>query len=246
MDSYGGNPLPEHVLESIERNGVALKGPITTPVGGGFRSVNVTLRKTLDLFGQVRPVQELPRRPLALRGRRPDHRPRGDRGPVCGHRVRGRLGRRARAGRVGRRARREDPRGLRHLDQADLRLRHAPHLRVRLRLRAQERPPQDHGRPQGEHHEVLGRALAARRARGRGGAPRHRVRRPHRRQPLHAARPAARGVRHARAAEPVRRHRLRPVRGPRRRPRRSRPARTSGRRRPSSSRHTARRRSTRA
>ena len=49
MESYGGNPLPGHVLESIERTGIALKGPITTPVGGGFRSVNVTLRKTLDL-----------------------------------------------------------------------------------------------------------------------------------------------------------------------------------------------------
>jgi isocitrate dehydrogenase (NAD+) len=57
MDKHGGNPLPEHVLESIERNGVALKGPITTPVGTGFRSVNVTLRKTLDLFGQVRPCK---------------------------------------------------------------------------------------------------------------------------------------------------------------------------------------------
>ena len=57
MDRYGGNPLPDQVLESIKRTGVALKGPITTPVGGGFRSVNVTLRKTLDLFGQVRPCK---------------------------------------------------------------------------------------------------------------------------------------------------------------------------------------------
>jgi isocitrate dehydrogenase (NAD+) len=57
MDTYGGNPLPDHVLDSIKRTGVALKGPITTPVGGGFRSVNVTLRKTLDLYGQVRPCK---------------------------------------------------------------------------------------------------------------------------------------------------------------------------------------------
>jgi len=57
MDRYGGNPLPEHVLDSIKRTGVALKGPITTPVGGGFRSVNVTLRKSLDLYGQVRPCR---------------------------------------------------------------------------------------------------------------------------------------------------------------------------------------------
>ena len=57
MDQYGGNPLPDNVLESIKRNGVALKGPITTPIGTGFRSVNVALRKTLDLFGQVRPCK---------------------------------------------------------------------------------------------------------------------------------------------------------------------------------------------
>src|SRR5512132_3598355 len=57
MDEHGGNPLPEHVLDSIRVNGVALKGPITTPVGGGFRSVNVTLRKSLDLYAQVRPCK---------------------------------------------------------------------------------------------------------------------------------------------------------------------------------------------
>jgi isocitrate dehydrogenase (NAD+) len=57
MDEYGGNPLPDHVLDSIRENGMALKGPITTPVGGGFRSVNVTLRKALDLYGQVRPCK---------------------------------------------------------------------------------------------------------------------------------------------------------------------------------------------
>jgi isocitrate dehydrogenase (NAD+) len=60
MELYGGNPLPEHVLESIKRNGVALKGPITTPVGTGFRSVNVALRKSLDLYGQVRPCKSYP------------------------------------------------------------------------------------------------------------------------------------------------------------------------------------------
>jgi isocitrate dehydrogenase (NAD+) len=60
MELHGGNPLPEHVLESIKRNGVALKGPITTPVGTGFRSVNVALRKSLDLYGQVRPCKSYP------------------------------------------------------------------------------------------------------------------------------------------------------------------------------------------
>ncbi len=60
MDRHGGNPLPDHVLDSIRRNGVAIKGPITTPVGTGFRSVNVSLRKTLDLYGQVRPCKSYP------------------------------------------------------------------------------------------------------------------------------------------------------------------------------------------
>ena len=57
MDQFGGNPLPEQALESIRRTGVAIKGPITTPVGGGFRSVNVGLRKALDLYAQVRPCK---------------------------------------------------------------------------------------------------------------------------------------------------------------------------------------------
>src|SRR6185369_14656732 len=57
MAEHGGNPLPDEVLEAIRETGVALKGPITTPIGGGFRSVNVGLRKALDLFGQVRPCK---------------------------------------------------------------------------------------------------------------------------------------------------------------------------------------------
>src|SRR5215831_17315312 len=60
MDEYAGNPLPEETLESIRRNGVALKGPITTPVGEGFRSVNVGLRVALDLYAQVRPCKTYP------------------------------------------------------------------------------------------------------------------------------------------------------------------------------------------
>jgi isocitrate dehydrogenase (NAD+) len=55
-----GDPLPEPVLESIRRNRVALKGPLTTPVGTGFTSVNVRLRKTLDLYANLRPVRNLP------------------------------------------------------------------------------------------------------------------------------------------------------------------------------------------
>lgn len=54
-----GTPLPTAVLQSIRKNRVALKGPITTPIGGGFRSVNVALRQELDLFASVRPARAL-------------------------------------------------------------------------------------------------------------------------------------------------------------------------------------------
>src|SRR4030042_1895616 len=52
-----GTPLPEATVESIKKNGVALKAPITTPVGKGFRSINVHLRQTLDLYACLRPCK---------------------------------------------------------------------------------------------------------------------------------------------------------------------------------------------
>lgn len=55
-----GTPLPQALLDSIHRNKVALKGPVTTPVGEGFTSVNVGLRKALDLYANLRPVANLP------------------------------------------------------------------------------------------------------------------------------------------------------------------------------------------
>jgi isocitrate dehydrogenase (NAD+) len=54
-----GTPLPDRVVESIRRNGIAIKGPITTPVGGGFRSVNVSLRQALELYANVRPARTM-------------------------------------------------------------------------------------------------------------------------------------------------------------------------------------------
>jgi isocitrate dehydrogenase (NAD+) len=60
MEENDGNPLPDEVLNAIRETGVALKGPITTPIGGGFRSVNVGLRKALDLYAQVRPCKSYP------------------------------------------------------------------------------------------------------------------------------------------------------------------------------------------
>src|SRR5690606_230446 len=56
----GGDPLPPEVVESIKKNRVALKGPLTTPVGTGFRSANVQLRQRLDLYAAVRPCISLP------------------------------------------------------------------------------------------------------------------------------------------------------------------------------------------
>jgi isocitrate dehydrogenase (NAD+) len=55
-----GTPLPPPVLESIRKNRVAIKGPVTTPVGSGFRSVNVSLRQELDLFASIRPCRLYP------------------------------------------------------------------------------------------------------------------------------------------------------------------------------------------
>jgi len=62
QDMYG-TPLPNYLLDSIRRNRVALKGPITTPVGSGFRSVNVALRKKLDLYVCLRPCKSYPGAP---------------------------------------------------------------------------------------------------------------------------------------------------------------------------------------
>ena len=59
MDEYG-TPLPQRVLDAVSKVGVAIKGPITTPVGTGFRSVNVALRHAFNLYACVRPCLSLP------------------------------------------------------------------------------------------------------------------------------------------------------------------------------------------
>ncbi len=66
QDEYG-TPLPGHVLDSIRKNRVAIKGPVTTPVGSGFRSVNVAMRKELDLYACVRPCKSYPGAPTRYR-----------------------------------------------------------------------------------------------------------------------------------------------------------------------------------
>src|SRR3981081_2461135 len=62
LDKFG-TTLPDDLLESIKRNKVGLKGPVTTPIGKGFTSVNVGLRKILDLYANLRPVRALPNVP---------------------------------------------------------------------------------------------------------------------------------------------------------------------------------------
>ena len=67
LEKYG-NPLPPEVLESIRRNCVALKGPITTEVGKGFKSINVQLRQELDLYANLRPTRSLESIPTRFEG----------------------------------------------------------------------------------------------------------------------------------------------------------------------------------
>ncbi len=54
-----GDPIPDSTLDSIKRNRIALKGPLETPIGEGFRSINVALRKTFDLYSNVRPAYSI-------------------------------------------------------------------------------------------------------------------------------------------------------------------------------------------
>ena len=115
-----GTPLPDETLASIKANKVALKGPITTPIGTGFRSVNVALRHELGLYACLRPCKSYP----GVRSRYDDvdlvDRAREHRGPLRRHRVRGRdRGGRAGDRRAERAAEEADRRRLRHLGQAD-------------------------------------------------------------------------------------------------------------------------------
>ncbi len=163
-----GVPVPDSVLNSIRRNKVALKGPITTPIGQGFQSANVTLRKSLDLYACVRPVKSIPAVPSRFEGRRPHRRAREHRGPLLGARAPGGPGhRREPQGRDGARLPADRP--------------------LRLRARREPGTPKGHRRPQGQHHEAHGRPLP--RVRAEGGAPvsRGRLRRDHHRQLRHAA-----------------------------------------------------------
>ena len=197
-----GATLPAELLDSIRRNKVALKGPVTTPVGGGFTSVNVGLRQGARAVREPAAGLEHPVGAVALRGRRPGDRAREHRGPV----------RRARA-----RSRPGVVESLKIITAASS----TRIAQVRLRVRAHARPQARDRRAQGEHHEDGRRAVPRHRVRKVAARlPRHRLRRSHRRRRLHAPGDEPDAVRRAAAAEPVRRHRLGPLRRARRRPRR--------------------------
>ena len=240
MEAHDGNPLPEETLASIRDTGVALKGPITTPIGTGFRSVNVALRHELNLYACLRPCKTYPG--VRTRYEAVDVVIVRENTEDLYAGIEFESGKRGRAGadRDARPAAAEaaEPE-VRPLDQADepgsLGADHS--LRVRLRARAgPRRRPRRH---EGEHHEAHGRALPrglpARRRRVR----RHRAAGESRRRHLHGSRAAARGIRRPRAAQPLRRHRLRPGCRASSAASASRPARTSARTPPSSRRRTA-------
>ena len=137
-----GNPFPDRTLESIKRNGVGIKGPTTTPVGSGFRSVNVLLRKELDLYACIRPCKSykgvrtrFPETDIVIVRENTEDLYAGiefEKDSEQAEQLREFI---AEARRL------EDPRALRHLGQADLRVRLRADRPRRLRLRARERPP---------------------------------------------------------------------------------------------------------
>ena len=148
-----GDPLPDATVESIRRTHLALKGPLTTPVGTGYRSVNVGLRKEFELYANLRPVRsfrgigKFANVDLVLVRENVE-------GLYVGveHFVR-----------VG-----SDPRAVAESMAIVTRVGLRADRALRLRVRAAERPQEGHDRPQGQHPQDGERALP--RGRPRGGA----------------------------------------------------------------------------
>ena len=189
-----GNALPPDVLESVRTNKLALKGPTATPVGTGYRSVNVELRKTLDLYANLRPVRDAAGRQEPLRRRRPRRGAREHRGPLQRPRARGGAGRRGvdqdhhREGlaRASRRfafeyARTHGRKRITAVHKANI-----MKLSDGLFLDCCRKVAKDY--PEITYDEMIVDNT------------------------LHAARPRPDALRHAAAREPLRRHRLRPLR----------------------------------
>ena len=187
--------MPDETLESIERTRLALKGPLETPVGEGYRSVNVALRKTFDLYANVRPARTI------VPGGRYENVDivlirENTEGLYSGIEHYIKIG--------------DDPQRGGRVDRRHHAVRVGAHRPLRVRVRARARAQEGHARPQGEHPQVLAGAVPRGRAADREGVrgPR-RVRGADRRRDGDAARDQARSVRRHRHDEPVRRHPLR-------------------------------------
>ena len=147
-----GDPIPDSTLDSIKRTKLALKGPLETPVGEGYRSINVALRKTFDLYANVRPAYS-----IVPGGRYRESRSRDD------SREHRRVVRRHRALHQDRR---RSSRG-RRVDGAHHASRVGAHRPLCVRLRGEAQPQEGHARPQGEHSQVLAGTVPGHRANGR-------------------------------------------------------------------------------
>ena len=201
--------LPVALLDSIKRNKVALKGPVTTPIGQGFTSVNVGLRKALDLYANLRPVRNLP----GVTSRYTD------------------------VDLIIVRENTEDLyAGLEHevvpgvveslkiiTERASTNI-----AQFAFEYARRLRPQAGDGHPQGQHHEAQRRAVPRELPQGRARLHRHPLRRADRRRRLHAPGDAPGEARRPAAAESLRRHRLGSVRRAGRRAGRRARARTSG------------------
>jgi len=175
MDKYG-TPMPDHVLDSIRRNKVAIKGPLTTPLGKGIRSVNVALRKELDLYALVRPCKSY----VGVRSRFQNIDlviVRENTEDIYAG-IEFQEGKPETAQMI-----HQDRDRVQETDSARLGPQHQGALdhrlqtdrELRLRVRADARPPQGDGRPQGQHHEVHRWPLPAGRPGHRQRASGHRV-----------------------------------------------------------------------
>ena len=216
-----GTPLPDETLESIRQNRRRAQGPDHDADRNRF-SLGERRAPPRAPALRLRPaLQDVPGRPLALRRRSTSWS--SARTPRTCTRASSTRREATTAEQViatlnGLQQKQIAP-GLGHLGEADQRGGIAPDHPLRLRLRARQRPPRGRGHHEGEHHEVHGRALPLDLPRGRGRLPGDRVARGARGRALHGARPAPGGVRRARPAESVRRHRQRHHGRARRRPR---------------------------
>ena len=228
----GGDPLPQATLDSIRRTKLALKGPLTTPVGGGFRSVNVRLREEFHLYANLRPAHTLV----------PGGRFENIDLVLVRENLEGLYVAFEHYIPIG-----DDPHAVAISSGVNTRDGSRQNRTLCVRARAEARPQEGHHRPQGQRAESADRRVPGYRARrGQGIRGPARLRRPDRGRLRDAARAEPLAVRRDRHDEPVRRHPVRSDRRPGGWPGRGARVPTSARKPPSSKRCTARRRISRA